>query len=387
MGNFEDDDFCARLEFLGYRLLVARGVFVYHKGSATFRDNDVDHGAWMTRNALRRSEKLSALPSAHRCRPGDDRATESHSCQLFQDQEPSRHVAARAQQPRESDARLIRGSARQQRRLGCRRRRRLRAVPAICAVTPAPGLGLGDLLNSGVDAAKGRFVTYLDDDDVVYPFHLAALVDAIGAEHPGERFVYSHYSLSFVVRRDAGPPKVVEQRRLPLWDYSREDLLVRNAPALHTWLHSRSLVDRVGGFDATLPVLEDWEFLLRATREIDLISHPRETCEYRLSLDFSSAIARRETALTALRDIYSRYPASSAKTERDRRAELDAQESQVARVASVIRRHAAGEIVTPAAVRELAMCIFSVALPASFKLDSEVERRWTPTSGRAGPAG
>ena len=106
-----------------------------------------------------------------------------------------------------------------------------------------------------------------------------------------------------------------------------------------------------------------------------------------MSLDFSSAIARRETALTALRDIYSRYPASSAKTERDRRAELDAQESQVARVASVIRRHAAGEIVTPAAVRELAMCIFSVALPASFKLDSEVERRWTPTSGRAGPAG
>jgi GT2 family glycosyltransferase len=388
VGNFEDDDFCARIEFLGYGLVVARGVFIYHKGSATFRDNNVDHGAWMTRNALRRLEKLSALsispPLSTRRRSGNGGPLVSVVVRT-KDRPDTLRLALNslANQTLESFEVVLVNSGDSVADIVADFERSLR----MSVVTPAPGLGLGDLLNSGVEAAKGRFVTYLDDDDIVYPFHLAALVDAIGADSPGERFVYSHYSLSFVVRSDEGPPKVIERRRLPLWDYAREDLLVRNAPALHTWLHSKSLIDRIGGFDSTLPVLEDWEFLLRATGEIDLISHPRETCEYRLSLDFSSAIARRETALIALRDIYSRYPSSSAKTERDRRAELNAQESQVALVASVIRRHAAGEILTLAAVRELAMCTFSVALPAGFKLDSEVEQRWTPVGGRAGPTG
>lgn len=380
IGNFEDDDFCARAEFLGYDLAVARGVFVYHKGSATFQDNKVDHGAWMTRNAIRRLEKLSTLSVSRPPAAGRRRSVQG---------EPLVSVIVRTKD-RPHTLRLALNSLANQ-TLDSFEVVLVNSgdpVPHVVAdfaqhlqlraVTPAPGIGLSDLLNTGVNAARGRFVAYLDDDDVVYPFHLASLVDAIGAVDTEERFVYGHYSWSFVIPSDSGWPHVVARRRLPLWTYEREQLLVRNAPALHTWLHSRSLFDRIGGFDSTVPVLEDWEFLLRATQEVDLVPHPRETCEYRLGLDFSSAISRRETALAALRDIYLRYPSSSPKTERDRRAELAAQESQVAQVAAVIRGHAAGEVVTMTALRELSMCVYGVALPTDLKLDRDAELSWTP---------
>ena len=168
VGNFEDDDFCARAEFLGYGLAVARGVFVYHKGSATFRDNEVDHGAWMTRNALRRLEKLSALSV---CRPSPTRRRSGYG-------EPLVSVIVRSKN-RPDTLRLALNSLANQTLdsfevvlvnsgdpitdvvADSERYLRFRAV------TPAHGLGLGDLLNFGVNAAKGRFITYLDDDDVV----------------------------------------------------------------------------------------------------------------------------------------------------------------------------------------------------------------------------
>ena len=37
LGNFEDNDYCLRVRMAGYRLLVARDVFIHHQGHQTFR--------------------------------------------------------------------------------------------------------------------------------------------------------------------------------------------------------------------------------------------------------------------------------------------------------------------------------------------------------------
>ena len=49
-GNFEDDDFCLRAKFAGFGSRIARGVFIHHAGSQTFRGAKIDYRQAMLRN-------------------------------------------------------------------------------------------------------------------------------------------------------------------------------------------------------------------------------------------------------------------------------------------------------------------------------------------------
>lgn len=49
-GNFEDDDYCIRARLAGYRVVVARDVFIHHTGSQTFQGAKIDYRAAMLRN-------------------------------------------------------------------------------------------------------------------------------------------------------------------------------------------------------------------------------------------------------------------------------------------------------------------------------------------------
>ena len=49
-GNFEDDDFCLRAKFAGFSSHIARGVFIHHTGSQTFKGAKIDYREAMLRN-------------------------------------------------------------------------------------------------------------------------------------------------------------------------------------------------------------------------------------------------------------------------------------------------------------------------------------------------
>lgn len=56
-GNYEDDDFCLRAIQAGFRLGIARDVFIYHKGSATHQSLNLDHQKLLNRNAEKFAKK------------------------------------------------------------------------------------------------------------------------------------------------------------------------------------------------------------------------------------------------------------------------------------------------------------------------------------------
>ncbi len=49
-GNFEDDDFCIRARLAGFRIRIAKDVFIHHTGSQTFKGAKIDYRAAMLRN-------------------------------------------------------------------------------------------------------------------------------------------------------------------------------------------------------------------------------------------------------------------------------------------------------------------------------------------------
>lgn len=131
-------------------------------------------------------------------------------------------------------------------------------LPATCGthalrlVASARRLPRAQAANAGLDAARGRWVTFLDDDDLFLADHLAGLI-AAAANAPQARVITSYAKGVF---RDGH----VEWFGQP---FSLAQLYERNFIHLSATIFARELVDAGCRFDETLEILEDWEFMLQ----------------------------------------------------------------------------------------------------------------------------
>ncbi|HVS32783.1 MAG TPA: PIG-L family deacetylase [Thermoanaerobaculia bacterium] len=140
--------------------------------------------------------------------------------------------------------------------------------------------GRSEAMNSGVRAARTRFIAFLDDDDLFYPEHLPALGAAVSAAP--KRAAWYTDALSVFLR--IGPSGSYEREsRLRLFasDFDRALLLVDNYIPLPTLLVEREQYLAAGGFDAAFDLFEDWDFLIRLSQRGDFQRVPRITCEIR----------------------------------------------------------------------------------------------------------
>jgi hypothetical protein len=131
---------------------------------------------------------------------------------------------------------------------------------------------------AGVAAASGDFVTFLDDDDLAAPEHLATLAGLVAA--PGVRVAYTDAAVA-VYELEAGG-WVCRERRLPYSrDFDPDLLLLDNYIPFNTLAIERALFAQVGPFDPELPFFEDWDYLVRLAALVPFHHLPQVTCEYR----------------------------------------------------------------------------------------------------------
>ncbi|WP_312300228.1 glycosyltransferase [Stutzerimonas nitrititolerans] len=163
--------------------------------------------------------------------------------------------------------------------------------------------------NKALRLASGRYVVYLDDDDIFLPDHLQTLADAL-QKHPGE-VVYS--DALFVAERIENDVRhsLKEERRYPHDNYSRERLFVDNYIPVNTFAWPRAVVAEVGEFDETLSGLEDWDFLLRLAARLPFHHVQRETVQVRMRVGGATPDRRSQQAFkdypTLYRELYSRH--------------------------------------------------------------------------------
>jgi len=157
--------------------------------------------------------------------------------------------------------------------------------------------------------ARGRYVVYLDDDDIFLPDHLQTLAGAL-QEHPGE-VVYS--DALFVAERIENDVRhsLKEERRYPHDNYSRERLFVDNYIPVNTFAWPREVAAEVGEFDETLSGLEDWDFLLRLAARLPFHHVQRETVQVRMRVGDATPDRRSQQAFkdypVLYRELYSRH--------------------------------------------------------------------------------
>lgn len=142
-------------------------------------------------------------------------------------------------------------------------------------------------LNTGVEAASGEYINFVDDDDGVYPHHIQTLVNAA---MPNRLPVVYSDVLNVTFQRDPNTNewKRVQEQLVYSFDFERDNFLLANYIPVTCLLIRRDCFDTVGPFDESLLVYEDWEYLIRLSRKFEFKHTAVVTGEYRRRDDNSN---------------------------------------------------------------------------------------------------
>jgi GT2 family glycosyltransferase len=353
LGNYEDEDLCARLLLLGLRLAIVERSFVYHYGTKTFTANAIDHARLMTINVAIYHGRLA------------EHATSEAALALRQRGWPTPVASS----PVPLISVIIRTRNRPQMLRNALHSLAMQHNAAFEAVVVNDGgEDVSALLhefepcfpiqylthdeprlasaasNTGLAAMRGQFFIHLDDDDIVYPHHLQSFA-WLHHRHPEGRVLYSHYNR--VLMQEAGNDRLVPLERTypPPWTFDADALLYSNFIVIHSALIHRSLVDTVGLYDPTLEILQDWDYLIRASRHSTFIALGRITCEYRFYLGLSNSLTgRRERVMQEMHQIYAAYPSRDRTILAQRELNARGQAKQLAYTRKLEARVASGQL-------------------------------------------
>jgi len=159
-------------------------------------------------------------------------------------------------------------------------------------------------LNQALARAEGKYIAYLDDDDIYYPNHIETLVNALENQTDCKVAYSDLYKAYCKIMPDGTRQvlgKVVEISR----DFDRFLMLFFNH-VLHVCLmHSRDLIEKTGPYNEQLNVLIDWDMTRRLVFFSDFYHAHEITGEFYSPIDECDRISiqRRKDQSEYLRNV------------------------------------------------------------------------------------
>ena len=171
-------------------------------------------------------------------------------------------------------------------------------------INHAKNKGLGAARNTGIQHAGGKYIAYLDDDDLYYADHLETLVQFL--ENNPYQAAYTDANRAH--QQKEGDDYVTTERNLVYSiDFNPDLLLVQNITPVLCMMHAKSCLDQAGWFDETLSVYEDWDLWIRMAHHYPFAHIKKTTCEYTWREDGSTMSSSRTGFDDLLPEIYQRY--------------------------------------------------------------------------------
>ena len=124
-------------------------------------------------------------------------------------------------------------------------------------------IGRSKVANIAMKKAKGKYLNFLDDDDVFYNDHVETLVKSL--EKNKYDIVFSSSFETLIEVQNKSPYKYIIHDKGPFggWDFDRFELYKHNLFPIQSVMLKKELVKECGGIDETIDALEDWDFWVR----------------------------------------------------------------------------------------------------------------------------
>ena len=178
--------------------------------------------------------------------------------------------------------------------------------PRARLVECAANLGPAAARNRGLAAAEGTFVTFFDDDDEMFPDHIATLVNALLRSNLDVAY---GQLINIIVPSAMGRHQTnAIAGQTALLDHA--DIQWAGSLAPTAVLFRRELVDRIGGLDESLETAEDYDFWLRLVEGRECARVDDVTSAYFIRSDGSNYSSRDVAGryLRAHQAIYAKHP-------------------------------------------------------------------------------
>lgn len=117
--------------------------------------------------------------------------------------------------------------------------------------------GKAAALNIGLNKVRSKYISYMDDDDEIFPQHLEKLYKAATINNCD--FVYSDTYLTILNENNDVECKYIENED----DVNYESIKFFNKINHKQILHSKCLSDKVGYYDKRLTILIDYDYIKR----------------------------------------------------------------------------------------------------------------------------
>ena len=134
--------------------------------------------------------------------------------------------------------------------------------PRLIFINRKENRGKAYSLNEALARAEGKYIAYLDDDDLYYPNHIETLVDTLESQTDCQVAYSDLYKTYCNVMPDGSRQvlsKVVDISR----DFDRFLMLHFNHTLHVCLMHRRDLIEKTGPYNEQLSVLIDWDMTRR----------------------------------------------------------------------------------------------------------------------------
>lgn len=159
--------------------------------------------------------------------------------------------------------------------------------------------------NTGIGVARGKYIAYLDDDDMYYPNHVQTLVEFL--ENSEYKVAYTDAVMAEQQKQNG--QYVTINRSVPYsFDFDNDKILVGNFIPMLCLMHEKSCLDETGLFDVNLNTHEDWDLLIRLSRNFKIAHINETTCEFTRRDDSTTTTSKNRADFVRTREIiYNKY--------------------------------------------------------------------------------